>query len=239
MSDLSSSGSFIPKRGAVKHPRTTVKGRVYVFSLLSYIVLFATLLATAAVFLYGQYVQKQLEAEVTAFNDTTRNFNQADLEKVKAFDLRLQQATSRVNNTVSFVSIFDALEASVVGTVRIASLSIMRNADENYVLEASIETNNFDSSLFQRGVFERNDAIDEVFVEELQIADPSIASSDESSSIEPGVTFRALLEVPLGAIPYVPGASTAVVVPPSLPVIEPPESVESEVETDQVNQPGV
>lgn len=199
MADLSNN-SFIPKRGPVKHNRGTASRQVYLFTLISYILMFATLLAAGSVFLYGKHIDNQLESEVSKLNTEIGSFVESDMQKVLEFNLRLSQASGRLNNSVSLVSVFDALESATIDTVKINSLTLEREKDEKFILAATIETDSFDSTIFQRGVYNRNQTIESVSIAAVQASNDS--SGTEGPSKRPTVSFTAKLEVPLSSVPY-------------------------------------
>lgn len=206
MSDLSNNNSFIPKRGPVNKKKQAATSRpVYVFTIISYVLMFATLIATAGVYLYSQVVDKQLNKAVADLNSEISSFNESDMQRVLEFDLRLSQAKNRLNNSVSVASVFDALEDATIDTVRIANLDLKREDDERFVLETSIETNSFDSTIFQRGIFQRNQIINDVEITNLRngSANNLSASSVSSNDNRSLVTFLAELSVPLSSVPYV------------------------------------
>lgn len=208
-----SNKSFIPKRGPVKQKRGTQSRQVYIFSILSYVLLFATLLATGGVFLYGNYIDGQLDNEISALNQEISSFSEGDMQRVLEFDLRLAQASSRLNNSVSIVSLFQAIEQSTIDTVQLEQLALERVGDSSYILTAAVQTDSFDSTIFQRNTFnDRNELFSSVNVTSVDTVTVSENSGTEGSSLRPLVTFSAELEVPLSAIPYSPSSDTAPVV---------------------------
>ncbi len=224
MADLSNN-SFIPKRGPVKRSRKTASRQVYVFTFISYILMFSTLIATAGVFLYSRYVDGQLQQEITALNTEIGSFNENDMEQLKQFDLRLEQAHNRLDKTVSVTSLFDVLEAATINTVQIDNLNLERIEDEGFMLSAFIQTESFDSSLFQRGVYERNQLIDTVEFTNLQISDLSTSLSTADAGADSLVSFSASLGFALDSIPYIPVAPRL-----SAPVITAPDVLAPETE---------
>ena len=200
------SSSFIPKQGPAKRSRQVVSRQVHIFTVLSYILFFGALIASAGVFLYAKHAQNQLRNEVTALDAAIANFSSEKMEQVKAFNIRLIQAEGRINNSVSAVSILESLEVSTAQSVAIESLTLKRVEDEKFRLTASIATDSFDSALFQRGLYERNPIIQSVAFKDVGLGNES-SEEDAPSS---GVSFKAEIEVPLAAIPYTPNG---VVVP--------------------------
>ena len=209
----SSNESFIPKRGEAKSSRRKQKSQVYLFTIVSYVLIFATLLAAGAVFLYGKYIDAQLEQSIAALNQEVSSFNEADMKQVQDFHGRLSQAEVRLNNSASVVSVLEAIEAATIGTVKFTSFSLKREADSHYLVEAKVETDTFDSSLFQRGVLERSDAVVEsIEIENLQLRGDSAASNDDvfAEQAFTQIGFGTEITVPLSAVPYVaPGSEDA------------------------------
>lgn len=205
--------SFIPKNNTNRRKRTTQRGNIFVLTIISYVTFFAALAAAAGVFFYERYVHGQFQTEVIAMNTEVASFREADMQRVLSFDQRLQKANNRIQSSVSIASLFDALEAATVGSVRFSTFELTRDADTSLIVEAEIRTNSFDSSLFQRGVFERNQVIDAVEIEDLTVAD----ESTESGLVFKNVSFLAKLSVPLTAVPYTPARTTQ---PAEIPVEE-------------------
>lgn len=202
-----SNSSFIPKRGPVKQKRAQKSRQVYIFTIISYVLLFATLLATGGVFLYGNYIDRQLDNEIAALNREISSFSERDMQRVLEFDLKLSQAASRIENSVSLVSLLGALEAATIDTVQLERLSLERVNDTSYTLAAAVQTDSFDSTIFQRDVFQdREEFFTSVTVDAVETLTINESTSD-APTLRPLVTFTAALEVPITAIPYVPSSA--------------------------------
>ncbi len=194
------SSSFIPKQGPAKRSRQGASRQVHVFTVLSYVLFFGALAASLGVFLYSRHVETQLRGEVVALDTAISNFSNEKMEQVKAFNIRLNQAQNRINNSVSAVSIFESLEDSTVQAAAIDSLTLKRSADEKFLITADINTDTFDSALFQRGLYERNPIIESVAFEEVGLG---VIEGEEKLTTS-NVSFKAELSVPLSAVPYIP-----------------------------------
>jgi hypothetical protein len=204
----SPSSSFIPKQGPAKHSRQVVSRQVHLFTVLSYVLFFASLAGSIAIFLYHQYTERQLDAEVVALSSEIGSFSDVKMEQVRSFNMRLQQAADRLGNSVSAVAVLESIEDATVQSVNIDSLKMERVADETFVVTAEITTDTFDSSLFQRGVYERSPIVESVLIEELGLAENT---DSESTSQFNGVSFKAELHVPLTGVPYQPQSTNPVV----------------------------
>ncbi|MCA9354045.1 MAG: hypothetical protein KC877_00820 [Candidatus Kaiserbacteria bacterium] len=227
MADLSNN-SFIPKRGPAKRRREVMSRQVYVFTLISYVLLFATLLATGGVFFYGQYIDKEWQSQVEQLNTRISSFSEADLQRVLEFDRRLQQATDRVESSVSIVSVLKALEAATAGTVQLEDLSLTREMDSEYMLAAAVNTDTFDSTIFQRDLFTDSEIIADVSVMDVKALSEADAAQErlqeDKNAIlnqRSAVDFKVELTVPIEAIPYVPPDAPITV---SAPVVTSPVS---------------
>ncbi len=197
----SPSSSFIPKQGPAKRSRQVVSRQVHLFTVMSYVLFFASLTGSIAVFIYSKHIENQLDSEVEALSGEIGSFSDVKMEQVRSFNMRLQQAADRIGNSVSSVAVLESIEDATVQTVSIEKLRMERVADESFVVTAEINTDNFDSSLFQRGVYERSPVVESVLIEDLSLAREA---DTEGGTTNSGVSFKAELRIPLKGVPYQP-----------------------------------
>jgi len=236
MADLSNS-SFIPKQGPVKKRRRSASRKVYFFTMICYVAFFATLLGSAGVYFYGDLVDRQLEDEVIALNNEISSFSETDMQRVREFDLRLQQANDRLNKSASIVSIFNSLEAATINTVSLNSLSLERENDELFTMAVNIDTDSFDSTIFQREVYGQNNTVGSITIESLQssgLDSSTLDDNDEEDGAE--VSFIAEIEIPIDAVPYVPRRVTEPVSETVSAEEINEDSVPNEERAEEVNQ---
>ena len=69
-----SSGSFIPKQNPVKRSRKRVSRQVYLFTIISYVSLFAAVIASVGVFFYSSYTDRLLDDEIAALDSEINSF---------------------------------------------------------------------------------------------------------------------------------------------------------------------
>jgi len=199
MSDLSNS-SFIPKQGPIKKRRRTASRQVYILTLVSYAIMFAVLIGSAGVYFYSGFVDRQLTSEVEALNNQIDTFSVDDMRTVQNFDLRLQQAVSRVDSYASVLSVLESIEDTVVDTVLLNSVSIERNEDVSYQLTVNMNTDTFDSTIAQRNVYADDDSLSAMLITGLT----SSGLDELLDDSDPKVTFTAEIDIPLESVPYVP-----------------------------------
>jgi hypothetical protein len=198
----SSDNSFIPKRGAAKKTQSGAPHKIYIVTYISYVLMFATLLSAGGLYFYAQYTSGQLDAQVSALNSEISSFSQADMERITQFNVRLSQAQDRLDNSISVTSVFEALQAATIDTIQIKSLAMEREGDNRLVIEGDIQTDSFDSTIFQRGVFLRNGTIQEVEISDVQNTTVNeLSETEQEQNSRPAVTFTASLSIPLEEIP--------------------------------------
>ena len=192
--------SFIPKQGPMKRTKQTASRQIHVLAVIAYVAFIASLIAAVGLFLYERYIEKQLESEVNALSQEIKGFSDADMERVREFNGRLRQTEDRLDKGISIASVLAALEQATVKSASVEQLSLKKTDDSLITLTAKLSTDNFDSTLFQRGVYERNNAIDSVVISDL-----SLEGLSEEDSNASGITFTATLQVPTEAVPTVVG----------------------------------
>lgn len=176
--------------------------------------------------MYKDYIEKQVDKEVAELNAEIASFSEADLQRVVDFDNRLTQATARVNNSASVVAIFDSLERATINTVRLVELALDRKKDESFSLSASIETDSFDSTIFQRGIYSNYKTVETTTVSEVDAVMDETNQVVTEEGAEPSlVTFTAELEIPLTAVPY----TVAPIIQPNV-VTDPVADISSKTE---------
>jgi hypothetical protein len=232
MPGSSNNSSFIPKRGTQKRKRRVRNGNIYVLTIVSYVILFAALAASAGVFIYSQIIQEELLVEIQAMNDATSSFDEAEMLKVQEFDTRLRQAHQRLNNSVSIVSILSAIESATIDTVRFDDLKISRRFDNEFVVQGTVQTDTFDSSIFQRGIYSDNPIVDAIEVEDLVIKE----TTSNTGAVGQSLSFTANIAVPISAVPYEAVSAPISVTPVEevvVPVVEEAASTSEDVVVDE------
>ena len=205
MSLNSTPSSFIPKRGSNRAKRKKPARRIFVFTLVAYSLIFASLLASGASYLYLNYTTSLLQEEVSTLNSEINTFSISDLSVVSEFDLTLKRANERFDNTASVATLLDAIDSATAQPVQIESLEMERIDDQYMLLTAEVITQSFDSALFQRGLLNDEARLfTDVVFEDVSIA---VSEEDEDSettatSNEDQVTFNVTARVPIDSLSY-------------------------------------
>jgi hypothetical protein len=155
MSDSLNSSSFIPKRAATARTRQSRTHNFFILSIISYACLVAAPTASAAVYVYKIYTEKQFEQSVNSLDESINSFKESDLSKVIEFDKRIKAAKKLVDSHVSVLKTITALEAITTENVGFNNLSITRQGSGDIRAEASVVTTDFDTAIFQRSIYSK------------------------------------------------------------------------------------
>ncbi len=202
--------SFIPKHTTNKIDRKNTPRQLFIGTIIVRVLFFAVLIASVGVFAYERKLSNELTKVIEVFTVTSNSF-EADEEKllqVISFDQRLAQVNDRFRKSFSLEALFKALEIATVSTVQIRELSINRESDSVLIIEADIETDSFDSVIFQRSVFENNQilAVTEFTDVKIDRNDSDVEPTPGNLSINTGnsfVVFNAKIKVDPSIIPAV------------------------------------
>jgi hypothetical protein len=146
-----------------------------------------------------------LQEEVSTLNAEINTFSVSDLSVVSEFDLTLQRANNRLNNTASVATLLEAVDSAIAQPVQIESLDVERVGDQDILVTAQVTAQSFDSTLFQRGLLNDTDRLfDEVVFEDVSLA---VSGQDEDTETTGGedrnqVTFTATAQVPIESLSY-------------------------------------
>jgi hypothetical protein len=179
-------------------------------------------------YLYGEYLDRQLIEGVAKLDSEIKSFSVAKMEEVLAFEKRLQEANNRMEQSASVAAIFEVLERSTINTVMIDTLDIVRNDDLTYTLTAAVRTDSFDSTISQRGEFQRDQTLGDIEI--LDVDADALAEGEGGEENLPLVTFKTVLEVSIAAVPYEPASNSAAVPP----LTNPQTTLEGEGEVSMV-----
>ena len=193
--------SFIPKspvRGAVKPAGVR---KVYIFTYVSSVFFFGTLLATAGTFFYNISIDSQLSSQKARLSEERSSFNQSDLERVRELETRMKTAFNILDGKVSLHSLLIALEDTTLRSVQIVGLEYKKDVNNSLNLALLITTTNFNASLFQREIFSGNTVLKGSSVSEIIFTDGA-AEGDSEVLAESEVTFTVSKELTKADIPY-------------------------------------
>ena len=146
------STSFIPQRPSTGHSPKKMVRKVYVFTYLSYILFFGTIMSVFAILAYGYILDTQVQKEKDELVAQEALFNDSEMASIKKFDTQLQTATDRMDLHLSILPIFESLERSVSQFLVLEDFKYTRENDSAPKIEISGQASVINSLLFQREV---------------------------------------------------------------------------------------
>jgi hypothetical protein len=221
----SNNSSFIPKHSPNRPERKNSPRQVFIGTIIVRVVFFATLLAAFGTFVYDRKVQADLGAEIERFRIAAVTFDEdaAKLAEIVAFDARLAQANTLRSQAVSTVTLLRSIERATAESVQIVNLEVTRESPETLLLAAEVQTDTFDSTIFQRSVLNESEVLGAAVIEDVQVSLETLARDEAGETSElvedtKGVTFVAMIEIDPASIPALAEANDGIV--PLLPKTE-------------------
>ncbi len=217
----SGSTSFIPKHNSFRAERGGPVKHVFFGTIIIRVVFLATLLASAGVFFYERQVRGELMAEISRFQAEAGSFevDTQRLTEIVAFDERLRQAEILREQSVSTRALLTALERSTIRSVQINSLELTREEAGEIELTADLNTDSFNSVIFQRSILNES-----AVLQAAQVRDVKVSFANETDGTNAGqnvgnegVTFSASIIIDPAAIPALVETTVGAPTPTALP----------------------
>lgn len=200
--------SFIPKNAnRVRKPRTSK--RIYIFSYVSYVFFFGTLLAVIGVYVLSVQTGRALEASKQELARERETFDQGDIAAVRDLEKRIVTAEKLLNESAAPSTLFSSLESIVADPVRFASVAYERLPGNEFTITFDVAADAFDPILFEQELLKTVPALAEAEVVDYRYGQAS--EETEESAVTAGervvVTFESRAST--GLIPYEPPETAA------------------------------
>lgn len=199
--------SFIPKSPVRAPQKVRGKKRVFIFTYITFVFFFGTLLATAGIFIWSVTIDNQLDVQKNNLAIERESFDNAQLEKVRELEARMNIAFGLLDAHVSVHSIFEALEEATLRSIQITGFEYIKDINNTLILTMEVNASNFNSSLYQREVFSKDSILAGATISEVIFTD-SVSSGNILLSSQEAVTYQITKELSTSEIPYVPNAFT-------------------------------
>lgn len=199
--------SFIPKQ-----TKTAVSSRVHkkkhfnTLSLVSTIVLIASLVFAGGTYFYRDYLQKELEEEKQALTDERGRFSESDIASIRELDRQFAAAEYLLSNHLAPSKIFDALELTTKETVQFTSFSLARLSGQEVSLTVGGATEEFKSIALQALEFGDEPLLENMVFTQFSNNQETDAASEEDADVAapeaPQVTFNVEGDILPGLLLY-------------------------------------
>ena len=153
--------SFIPKKSIKRVERVRSGKRIYILSYIAYGIFFATLLATAAVYFYAQFLEKELATKIEQLETQRVAFSQGNIEKVKEVERQLKMAEYLFDRHASPYAVLHEIERLAVEGIVFKSFGYKRIDDNDIELSITGGSKRFDCVAFQSGLLADSNVLKE------------------------------------------------------------------------------
>lgn len=220
---MAQTGSFIPRQSKTPATAHQHKARkIYLFSYVSYVLFFGTLLCVAGLWLYGLQLDRSLEEQKALLATERESFSQGDIERVRELEQRLLIAEALLTKHAAPSKLFTELEEVTTAGVQFSSFDFTRSENGEYALLLEGAADTFNSLIYQREVL--RESTDSIF-NDARLINISYSSGEESpgqggEASEPGITFSVSQSLTAGDVPFTgtpaeaPSFERAVTAPP-------------------------
>lgn len=207
-----SSTSFIPKNAnKVRKPRTSK--RIYIFSYISYVFFFGTLLAVLGVYVYSAQVKNELEAQKQQLASERSAFSEGDIAAVRDLEKRMTLAEQLLEESTAPSRIFNSIETVIADTIHLIDFKYERLANNDFILTFSAAADTFDAGIFQRELIRAVPVLAAAEISEYTYGESTTDESGTSDDLSAlGVSERMVITFESAAssalIPYEPATAT-------------------------------
>ncbi len=195
--------SFIPKSPTKSAVRPRGVRKIYVFTYLSLVLFFGTLIASAGTFFFEFSLKNQLDTQKQELANEQNAFNARDLERLRELENRIENAKRLMDTHVSVADIFNALETSTVATVQLTGVNYERSQFGDINLTVSALTESLNDARFQRDIFASNEVLRQAGIFEPQFTTRTEQIQGGSTALtDRAVIFTLSGEYEVADIPY-------------------------------------
>lgn len=122
--------SFVPHSQLRVQKRPTRFDFSSILAFAAMIVFVVTLLVSGGVFLYGQYLSRQLTYQQTVLNSIQKKLGQTTITRFLQTSAQLSTANTLLSQHATPSRLFDLLEANTVKNVQLTSLEVYKQKDK-------------------------------------------------------------------------------------------------------------
>jgi hypothetical protein len=121
--------SFIPKKPIIEK-RATSSRPVGIFTIISFLIFFSILVASAGLYLYKGIITKKISSMKTSLELSKHKFEDTKISQLQLLDRRLRGSTDILSKHISVVPIFKVLESVTMKNIRYTKFSYTVNTEK-------------------------------------------------------------------------------------------------------------
>lgn len=181
--------SLIPNEASGAIPVQMKKRRtIHAFGLIATIIFVLSLLGAIGIFVYKDYLGKQLESAKRDLSSVSSGDSERKIEELQLYDDKLRIARNLLDNHIAPSLIFREIEDSTKETVQFSSLEYTYDPGFEAVLTLEGDTEAFTSVALQKMQILEDELFSDFVLQNITTREGS--ESEDGTPTESGVTFR-------------------------------------------------
>ncbi|MDP6387841.1 MAG: hypothetical protein QGG63_00990 [Candidatus Pacebacteria bacterium] len=161
--------SFIPKKSLTVASRQSKGSSIGIFFLLTLIIFVGVIALAIGVFLYQQFLLKNIEQKNASLERARAAFEPALISEISRLDTRMRSAQDILSNHKAISAFFDLLEASTLESVSFENLDYRIDEGGKTSISMRGRALNFSSVALQSDIFGKTKFIQEPIFSDLNL----------------------------------------------------------------------
>lgn len=174
--------SFIPRESGMTPTRVRRTRVFHVFGFIATAVLVGSLLSAGGVYFLKRTAEKSFSEAQLALQKQKDLFKESDVAEVREFDRRLQAARLLIDNHISPLRVFEALERSTKQRIQFSGLTLEHTPGQDILLTLSGDSQEFKTLALQESALESDSLFSPVTF-------ATIATQEDEATGRQSITF--------------------------------------------------
>ena len=145
--------SFIPKQPLVENRTRSSPGSIGIFSIIGWFIFIVVIAASVGVFVYEQYITKNIESKNAELSQRVKNFDAATIDHFVRLDSRLQAASIILGNHLAVSTLLSLIAEYTVQSVQFTDFKYSYDDGGKIIISLSGKAPNFASVALQSDTF--------------------------------------------------------------------------------------
>lgn len=185
MAEQKTHTSFIPKKSLTVARRQPKGNNIGIFFLLTLVIFIGVIALAIGVFLYQQFLLKNIEQKSASLERARAAFEPALIQEISRLDIRIHSARDILDNHKAISAFFDLLEAATLKSVSFENLDYRTDEGGRTSISMKGRALNFSSVALQSDIFGKNKFVQEPIFSDLNLDKKGDVIFNFSAFIDP------------------------------------------------------
>jgi len=156
--------SFIPKKSLAAAPSTRKRGATNFLLIIAVLVFFLSILGAAGAFLYGEYLEIDIERKKEQLDRARGAFEPSLINELTRLDARIASAQTILDSHIAPTRFFGFMEENTLENVRFNSMTVTPSVGSTMNITLGGEATSFSSVALQSDVFKKSSLLVEPII---------------------------------------------------------------------------